>query len=159
MKDNDILRIIYTSFLGLLLAIFIGIGINTFYIEPVMPKYPTELNTYKLGMTDEQISIQREYDKKMDYYQNVEMTAYNRNVSIIVTAFSIIFLAASLFFENKKIKVLTDGVLLGSLLTLVYGLLRGFGSQDNYYAFSLVSVGLVIVAYLGYHRFIRRTKK
>jgi len=156
--DNKILKLIYTFFLGLLLAIFIGIGTNTFYESPSMPTYPIELNSYGEKMSDEQLALQRDYDKKMDTYNNENITIYNRNVSIITLSAATILLALSLLLEKKKMKIITDGVMLGGLFTLLYSLGRGFSAQDNSYSFIAATVGLIIVLYLGYHRFVRKQK-
>lgn len=102
--DNKILKLIYTFFLGLLLAIFIGVGTNTFYESPVMPTYPIELNSYGKEMTENQLALQRDYDKKIDTYNNQKITTYNRNVSIITLSTATILLALSLLLEKKKNK-------------------------------------------------------
>lgn len=153
-EESGILRLVYTFFLGLLLAIFVGFGINTFYPGPEMPKYPSELNTYtNKEMTREQEVVQRAYDKKMDTW-NEEMKPYSRNVSIIAMAAALILLAISFIFE-KKIRVIADGVMLGGLFTLLYAIIRGTMSADSKYVFAMVSLGLIIVLYLGYHRFVK----
>jgi enoyl-CoA hydratase/carnithine racemase len=62
-----------------------------------------------------------------------------------------------LVFE-KKIKILAEGIMLGGLFTLIYSIGRSFASEDAKYSFLVVSIGLVIVIYLGYHRFVRAPK-
>jgi len=54
-----------------------------------------------------------------------------------------------------KIEILTDGFLLGGLLTLLYAIVRGFGSDDNKFRFLMVTVGLIVALILGYIKFIR----
>lgn len=153
MEDNKVLKLIYTFFLGLLLALFVGAGINTFYPGPESPQYGAELNTYSKEPSAEQEAKQREFDVKMEKY-NKEMQPYNRNVSIITLVAAVILLTISLIYE-KRIKLIADGIMLGGLFTLLYSLGRGFASQDSKYVFVMVSVGLVIVLYLGYHRFVK----
>lgn len=154
MRNNPILRGIYTLFLGLLMALFIGVGIDTFYPGPTAPEYPVVLNTYSgKTMSTEQEQAQREFDIKMDQY-NKEMMPYNRNVSIIALTASVLLLVVSIVFENR-IKIISDGVMTASLFTLIYGIGRGFASQNSQYVFIVVSVGLVVVLYLGYRYFIR----
>jgi hypothetical protein len=60
--------------------------------------------------------------------------------------------------EKKKVEVISDGVMLGGLFTLLYSLGRGFASQDSKYSFISITVGLMVVLYLGYHRFVRPKK-
>lgn len=155
MEDNKALRLVYTFFLGLLLAIFIGVGINTFYVPPKAPEFETT-QAYTEKPTAEQNAKQQEYDRQFkDYLERSK--PYNQNVSMITLAGAVILLAISLGFE-KKIKIISDGVMLGGLFTLIYSLGRGFASENSKYVFAVVSVGLVIVLYLGYHKFVR-TKK
>jgi hypothetical protein len=162
-EDNKIIKIVYTFFLGILIAIFIGVGVNTFYPSPEAPKFPSELNIYGKEPTKEQEAMQKAYDKKMENFNENEMQPYNRNVSIITLSAAVILLAVSLFLEKKNIKIIADGVMLGGLFTLIYSLGRSIASQDSKYSFLAVTIGLAIVIYLGYHRFVQphdlQTKK
>ena len=153
MEDNRILRLVYTFFLGLLLAIFVGVGINTFYPGPTPPPFPIELNNYGKEPNTEQLAKERAFDAKMEQH-NQKMKPYNRNVSIITLVGAVVFLAVSMAYE-KKIKILADGVMLGGLFTLLYSIGRGFASENSKYVFTVVTVGLALVLYLGYHRFVR----
>ena len=153
MEDNKILRIVYTFFLGILLAIFVGVGIDTFYESPPAPSYPVELNTYGKEMTDQQLALQQEWDKKSQAHEE-KMKPYNRNVSVITMAAAVTLLTISIVFE-KRMKVIADGVMLGGLFTLLYSIGRGLASEDSKYVFAVVTIGLILVLYLGYHRFVR----
>jgi hypothetical protein len=157
MKDeNKILRIVYTFFLGLLLAMFIGLGINTFYEGPKEPDYPIGIDAYTpKQLTEEQAKKQHDYEVAMAKY-NKEMQPYNRNVSIIALIAAVILLVISLIYE-KRINIISDGVLLGGLFTLLYSLIRGFASQNTKYVFIVVTIGLIVALYLGYHRFVKPT--
>ncbi|NTW61528.1 hypothetical protein HGB24_02480 [Candidatus Saccharibacteria bacterium] len=152
MEDNKVLKLVYTFFVGILLATFIGVGINTFYEPPQYPEYPSALNAVGEKMTAEQTAIMNQYDSDMADY-NDKMVVYNRIVSIIALAFAVVILAVSIAFENR-IKFLSDGVMLGGLFTLIYGIGRGFATDDSKYIFVTVTVGLAVVIYLGYHRFV-----
>lgn len=152
-EENRLITIVYTFFLGLLLAIFVGVGISTFYPAPESPEYPIELNSYGKEMTPKQEELQRKFDAKMDVY-NENMKPYNRNVSIIVLIAAVLCMVISFVYE-KKIRIIADGIMLGGLFLLLYSLGRGFASEDTKYVFAMVSMGLIIVLYLGYHRFIR----
>lgn len=151
--DNKTLTIVYTFFLGLILALFIGLGISTFYPGPKMPEYPTaeaQIYTDK-DPTAEQIKAQREYDDKFREYdkQNKE---YNRNVSVIALAGAVILLVISFGFERRN-QVIANGMLLGGVFTILYSIVRGFVSEDTKYTFVAVTVGLLVALYLGYRRF------
>lgn len=157
MGDRGILKVIYTFFLGLLLVMFVGVGIDTFYPGPTAPEYPVELNSaYGKALTDEQAAAQRTYDTKMTKY-NHDMQPYNRNVSIAALATSVIFLGASIALE-RRVALLTHGLMLGGLFTLVYSIARGFASADSKYVFIVISIGLVVVLLLGYRHFVREKR-
>lgn len=155
MEDNRILKIVYTFFVGLLLAIFVGVGINTFYAGPKAPEFPIELNTYgkEQELTPEEVTVQKDWDQTMEQH-NKDMKPYNRNVSMLTLGAAVILLVTSMVYE-KKIKIIADGVMLGGLFTLLYSLGRGFASENSRYVFVVVTIGLAIVLYLGYHRFVR----
>lgn len=162
MEDNKILRLVYTVFLGVLLAIFVGVGINTFYPGPKSPDYPIASETYGKDPSPEQLQSQKDFNVKSQQHSK-DIKPYNRNVSIITLVGAVIFLIVSLIYE-KRIKIIADGVLLGGLFTLIYSIGRGFASEDNKYVFMVITVALVVVIYLGYHRFVKninpkKTKK
>jgi len=158
MEDNKILKLVYTFFVGILLALFIGVGINTFYPQPKAPEYPAELNAL-MGKepTAAQQAKQLSYEKSMKAFEEKTMQPYNRNVSIMTLIAAISLLALSILLE-KKIKLIADGVMLGGLFALLYSIGRGFASANSRYVFAIVSLGLAVVLYLGYHRFVKETK-
>lgn len=151
------LKIIYAFFVGLLLTIFVGVGVSAFYPAPQTPEYPAVLETYGKQPTaeqsDAQVDAQREFDRESQLHQ-VELSQYNRDVSIIVLVAAILFVAVSLLYE-RRIRVIADGILLGGVFSLVYSIGRSFAAEDSKYTFAVVAVGLVIALFLGYLRFIR----
>lgn len=153
--SNTILKFVYSLFLGVLLALFVGFGINTFYEGPKEPRQPIVTEPITKEPTEEQraadIRMQNEYRKYDD-----QMKPYSRNVSIIALTAAVIFLSLSLVFE-KKLRMLADGIMFGGLFTLLYSIIRSVISQDSTYIFIVITIGLITVLYLGYHKFIRHT--
>lgn len=148
------LKFIYSFFLGLLLVIFVGMGVATFYPAPKAPEYPTTLTQRAdPGYTPEEKKIDAAYQKQSQDY-NKKFQAYNRNVSIIVLVAAIVLLVVSLMLHSR-ISVLADGLLLGGTFTLVYSIGRSFASEDPKYSFVVVSVGLVVTLAVGYLKFIK----
>ena len=147
------LKMIYALFLGILLAIFVGVGISVFYTQPEAPKWPTDLNYANKEMTLEQEQLQKDFDAKQQAWDE-KMKPYNRNVSIMALSAAIIFVAVGLLFEHR-IDILADGAMLGGVFTLLYSMGRGFAAQDNKYSFIVTSIGLLVALGLGYLRFIR----
>jgi len=154
------LETIYTLFLALMIALFFGLSISAFYIQPKEPEYPTILQVNSKGgtMTSEQLDAQYNYDLATKSFQK-EFSVYNRNVSIITLVLAIIALTVGLlFFEN--IFVISNGLLLGGLFTLLYSMVRGFMSDNTQFRLIVVTVGLIVAIVLGYIKFIkpRRTQ-
>lgn len=152
MEENKILRLIYTIFVGVLMAIFIGVGINTFYTPPKAPKYPPELTYVSKEMNEQEKAVEKDFQKQNDEYME-KMKPYNRNVSIITLIAAVGLMGASILLQ-KRIKLIADGVMLGGLFTLFYSIGRGFASENSQYVFLATSVGLAVTIYLGYSRFV-----
>ena len=154
MDDNKIIKLIYTLFLGILIAIFVGLGINTFYPGPKMPDYPTTISSpIASDPTAKQSADQAAYDVSYKKY-NDAVKPYNRNISVVIMIAAVSLLAISILTE-KKMHIISDGVMLGGLFTLIYSIGRSFTSSSNKYAFAVTSIGLAAVIYLGYHRFVQ----
>jgi len=150
-----ILKLIYTLFLGLLVALFVGLGIDAFYPGPKAPDYPSELNLQKTdcGNYEQLKATQEKYDQQQKTFEE-QSKVYNRNVSMASLAGAIIVLIAS-FALLARIKMIADGILLGGVFTTAYSILRGLMSEDSRFRFLIVTVGLIIALILGYMKFIR----
>lgn len=150
-----ILKLIYTVFLALLIALFVGLGIDAFYTGPVAPDYPAELNLQKTdcGNYEQLKTTQEKFDRdQKDFMEKSKI--YNRNVAIISLISAIIILIASLSFL-AKIKMIADGILLGGVFTTAYSIIRGLISEDAKSRFLIVTAGLIIALVLGYIKFLR----
>lgn len=160
-----ILKVIYTFFIGILLTLFIGFGIAAFYEEPKYPepsvrlRYPlTEAEKTKESTQTAMLEKeQMELEKREKAFQK-DIAFYNRNVSTIALAAAIIYLVISLILA-KRLLLISDGLLLGGVFTLIYSIGRGFGTNDNMFQFITVSAGLFIALILGYFKFIKPAQK
>lgn len=150
-----IIKYIYTIFLALLVALFVGLGIDAYYPGPKAPDYPTELEIAKPGCEDtaEQKLVRENFNREQKEFTE-KSKPYNRNVSIISLIAAIIVLVASLTLL-AKIKMIADGILLGGVFTTVYSIIRGLMSEDTKFRFLIVTIGLLIALVLGYIKFIR----
>ena len=135
MGNNVLVKASYILLLGILLAIFLGVGIHTFYPEPKAPDYP----------------LQKDYDMKNEAWEK-KLEPYNRNVSITMLIGAVALAALSIFFETRMI-LIADGILLGGVVSIIYALGIGFSSGSSKYSFVAISVSLILVLVLGYHRF------
>ncbi|MDP2864543.1 MAG: hypothetical protein Q8N73_02745 [bacterium] len=149
---------IYTIFLALLIALFVGLGIDTFYPGPKAPQYPIKLDQVKPGCeeTIEQQTLRNEFNQAQNQFLE-EFKPYSRNVSIISLVASIIILVLSLTLL-AKIKMIADGILLGGVFVTAYSIIRGFMSESSEFRFLIITIGLIIALVLGYIKFIRPKK-
>lgn len=162
-RSEMTIKLLYTLLIGIFVAVFIGVGIAAFY--PAL-KYPEAPTSMKYGFTEPEKDgeISAEYKAEMEKYDQeqkdfqIKSQTYNRNVSIVALVFSIVIVVISLTLF-KKIYLIADGLLLGGVLTLLYSVIRGFGSDDNMFRFIVVSVGLIISLFLGYVKFIAPMEK
>lgn len=150
------LKLIYTLFLGLILAVFIGVGVSVFYPEPKPPEAPVFFEKAAGAQTAEEKQQQEAFAKEQTAYQKA-LSPYNRNASIITLAGALLFLIIGLA-GAKQLDMLADGILLGSVFTLLYSIGRGLASQDITYRFTIVSVALLVALVLGYIKFVRPQK-
>lgn len=157
------LKILFTTLLGILLALFIGLGLEAFYPGEKYPQQPDSLakELYAKPIAEEnnqisaeQIEAQKKFDQEVKDYQN-RREKHARNTSIVATIFSIVLMILSLTILQKTHGVFSDGFLLGSILTLFYAIIRGFEGQDTKFRFILVSVGLLFALILGYLKFVK----
>lgn len=146
------LKLIYTFFLGILIAIFVGMGVATFYPEPKYPEYPKSLQYSTGELNAEQRKLDRQYTKDVNAYTD-KQKSYDRNVSIIVLVAAVIILTVSLLIP--KLDVVSDGLLLGGVFTLIYSIGRSFSSDSPKVSFAVVTVGLVVTIILGYRKFVK----
>lgn len=148
------IKYIYTFFLGLLLSVFVGVGIATFYPAPKAPDY-FAMSSQPITSTstpEEKAKSEAEQQQMKDYQS--AMAIYNRNASSIALGIAILILIVSLAFTDH-LQILADGLLLGGVFTLVYSIGRGFASEDVKYQFVITSIGLIVALVLGYLKFIR----
>lgn len=149
------IKFIYTLFLALLVSLFVGLGISSFYPGPKAPDYPNIYSEKQVNCqpTAEEKALIQEFEQSQKIYTE-EYQVYSRNVSIISLLAAIIILISSLTLLNK-IKMIADGILLGGVFTTMYSIIRGLMSEDSQFRFVIVTVGLLIALGLGYIKFIR----
>lgn len=143
------LKLVYSLFLGLLIAIFVGVGIATFYEAPKAPEYPPS-SAY---VGDGEGIVQKEFEaKQKDYVKKNE--TYSRNVALIAVGVAVALITVSILL-HPKMDVITDGIMFGGVFTLIYAIIMGFQANNEKFAFGIVTAGLVSVIALGYVRFVK----
>ena len=157
MKENKLLQNLYIVFLGILIAVFVGVGINTFYESPKYPMSTAQYMTKQENLAlDEEARVQEMQESEA--YQKKRIT-YERNVSIILISFAVLLVAGSIALENKE-TILGNGIMLGGLFTLIHSIIRASESNNSKYMFATTTIGLAIVVYIGYRYFsVKKTQE
>ena len=173
------LALIFSIFLGLMLGTFVGIGVWTFYPQPEYGQ-DTELMREIRVLEAEREGLWRATDKSPDQkptpsqearivaideeisrlYQQTEVPQedWRRNTSIILIIFATVAMAISLT-QADRLRVISNGLLLGGIFTMLYGIGWAIASGNTYTRFGVISVALVITIVLGYMRFVRAKKE
>jgi hypothetical protein len=168
-RQHDALQTIFSFFLGLMVVAFIGVGVNTFYPSPDLNQ-----NTQMQTLSNQQMRIenrrasngsltpadQAEYDRlqvKMDALNKRSQTigeTWARNTSIVLILFATTVMAISLI-RSEQLKVISNGLLLGGLFTMVYGSGWTIASGDSKARFFVITFALAVTIGLGYLKFVR----
>lgn len=167
-KRGDALQFIFSFFLGLLLVVFVGVGVWTFYPQPYRQDTKTQREVDRLyrqmaalegktGVTSanqaELDRLQKQIDSLNDKMQQ-ERDRWAVNTSIILLGFATLLMAISLFLP-EHMKVFSNGVLLGGVFSVLYGTGWSFAGGDSRARFYVVFAALVLSIGIGYLRFIR----
>ncbi len=168
-RQQYALQTIFSFFLGLMVLAFIGIGVNTFYPQPerfdspeiqelfreqesIMRRGPEQM----LPVDEERLEeIRREIEAaQADMEQARQVWA--RNTSIILILFATMVMGISLV-RSEQLRVISNGLLLGGLFTMVYGVGWILFSDESVARFAVIVFALLVTLALGYLRFVRRT--
>lgn len=128
MKRNGVLSIIFAIFLGLVLVAFFWMGLYTFYPEPDTLDYNSAVRE-TWRLTSELLML------------------------VLATGVAVISLALP-----PRMEAISNGLLLGSIFTLVSSVGMAFSLENNVLRFVVVTVALLITVGIGYLRFGRRAR-
>jgi len=178
------IKILYCIFLGLLIVSFVGWGVSALYPTPRWdleypdveeyrygpePSEPTTADLKDLSPVEKQAAVD-DYQVKLKQYeaevkQHKELARafsekterHGRTVSLISLLFAVVTTALGIGL-SMKLPVVSEGLVLGGLFTLIYSIGWSFARSPKI-AVIPVGVGLVIMIYLGYKRFVRTAVK
>lgn len=150
----SLIKSLYIVAIGLLVAAFVGFGVDAFYTSPKEPKYPIELQSKSSEeRSTQENEQQKEFDKKQDAFFK-EISKYNQNLSVILIALAVVILAASLLGLNK-IDLIGEGATLGGVFTLFYGIARAVATEEAKFRFIAITIALIIIVFLTYWKFLK----
>jgi len=170
-RQRDALQTIFSFFVGLMVLAFIGVGVNTFYESPAQTQSEKEQALFR-----QQEAINRKGDpsalsasdrakyddlqKQIDALQKAnqaKMEVWARNTSIVLVVFATLVMGVSLI-RSEQLKVLSNGLLLGGLFTMLYGTGWVVFSGSSWARFLVVLFALIVTIGLGYLKFVRGRK-
>ncbi|MGT2460492.1 hypothetical protein [Sinomonas atrocyanea] len=123
--ENKALRIVFPVFLGVLLALLIGFGLQAVYPQPESPSPG--------------------YEAPYEAYL-ASLQAYERIAAAVLSGLAVVLLAAGSLLPARA-AALAEGLLLGGVFTLIYAAARGSGAGPGLPAapaVGAVGVGLVL---------------
>ncbi len=138
--------------IAIIFALFVGYGIDTFYESPEYDDFcnkSTRLHPVKLNQTD----MEEFNEKQNQCWEQYDLACepYERNVFIITLIIGII----AVFFGSfvLKIESVSSGIMAGGVLTIIYGTLRYWGDMHKYLRFTVLTMVLIILIWIGYKKF------
>jgi len=167
-KQGFGLQIIFSVFLGLMVAAFIGVGVYTFYPPPQQAlqdklqevyRQQEQLQSFKDPSTlsdAEQRRLRELQDEARDLekQQQAAREEWGRWTSIILIAFATLVMSISLI-RADQLPVISNGLLLGGVFTMIYGVGWIIATGTSVARFAVMTIALIITIGLGYMRFVR----
>lgn len=170
---SSVLRIVYTLALAGLVAAFVGFGIEVVYPSPSYPDEEMYYGSaYGGGVAGGEMTVsvqeeaaaqepppgefpepvpppevmqsEAEYMKEMRAYRE-ELSQRNRVASLITVGAAALLLVVGWVPALRRLPVIGDGLTLGGLLTLAYGLALGIQVDSSLFRFLVVSAGLAVL--------------
>ena len=173
--ERGALPAIFAVFLGLMIAAVVGLGVYTFMPSPGdrTQQQVSELSEQRediLGCFEPAYTC-RSYDdltaaEKARYEQltrqiddlqeqaDQERDAWAQRTAVVLIVLATALMALSLLLTESMV-VLSNGILLGGLFTMLYGVGWAFASEQQGTRFAVLVVALLVSLGLGYLRFVR----
>lgn len=153
-RKTSVMGTVCTFFLGLLLALFVGLGIDTVHPGPPEPPAGTGAAQEQRPLTPAEQQALDSYGGEWERWKDAVLD-HSGDVGVAALVVSVLLLGASLLVERRS-RVLAGGVLLGGLFTLLYSIVRSLMSRETVLTFTVVTAALFLVLALGWRRFVLR---
>lgn len=169
-RQRQALQTIYSFFLGLMVLALIGIAVYTVYpnpevetsrkterlyrdLEPYQTKTPSQLSAADRAKRD---AIQAQLDAAQAS-ERITMETWARNTSIAIIILATIVMVVSLV-RPEELRVLSNGLLLGGVFTMLYGVGWSIASGESWTRLIVVLFATAVTIGLGYVKFVRMKK-
>lgn len=144
--DNGGIKLFVSVILGIVIALFVGVGINAFYPEP---PFPEQTVTYT---TEEPTEAElEESERAFDAYEQLRQQ-HSGVVGVISLAIAVLLMGGSMFIARRNM-VISQGLLVGGMLLICYGALQTISSGNTMVAFISIGVGLAALVFFILKRF------
>jgi len=169
-RRSGALQVIFSFFLGLMVTAFIGVGVYTFHSGPQreFDRQTQDLDRQEQAIRNsrppnELTAADRAEIQKLNDERNgladasrAALEVWGRSTSIILVAFATLSMAISLV-RADRLPVISNGLLLGGVFTMLYGVGWIIATDASITRFVVMSVSLATTLALGYVRFVRRS--
>jgi hypothetical protein len=162
------LQVIFAIFLGLMVTAFIGVGVYTFYPPP---HEETRALMTQLHREEQDITSMRSADsmtpeertrlddvrtrrRALEDQTLQRRKVWGRTTSIVLVALATLTMVLSLW-RPEHLPVISNGLLLGGVFTMVYGVGWIITSDASGMRFVVLTAALAITLGVGYARFVR----
>ena len=146
---NAFIKLLYALLIAISVAVFIGVGIVSFYAPPKSPQYPAAGLSATGEETPAEKSAREKYDADTKIY-DTKQDAYQRNVTYIVLPLAAVTLAAGIYLMRKP-GVIGEGLALGGIMTAAYGIITASiagSSPLRFIAVALLLIGVLLTSHL-----------
>ncbi len=173
---RGVLQAIFAVFLGLMITAVVGVGVYTFHPNPgdesqdqIQALYderaaidgcssptPGECRTFNQLTAAEQART-KAIDVQITTLQRVaeeRSSQWRMSTSVILIILATMLMAVALALGDS-VSVLSNGILLGGLFTMLYGVGWGLASGNSITRFLVLVVALMVSLVLGYLKFVR----
>ncbi|HEY5468430.1 MAG TPA: hypothetical protein VIK85_04945 [Coriobacteriia bacterium] len=164
-RQHDALQTIFSFFLGLMVVAFVIIGVNTFYpspsdqvqlkVQPLQEQVNTLYSKNGTPTAADQAQIEA-LQKQINALQTgtyLTEQSWQLNTSIILIVLATLATGISLV-RSEQLRVVSNGLLLGGLFTMLTGMGYSLASGTSYLRFFVVLFALAIAIGLGYAKFV-----
>jgi len=152
--------------IAIVLVTFIAIGIDTFYKEPKNSCY-NELTKPRAFISNCELLPEPNktscFIEQQNYYEEQSINQqrcyeafqpiennYKRNVFIILSILGVLSIIIGILVKN--LHSLSFGLMLGGLISIVYGIIRYWAQMNEYLRFIILGILLAILIWISYKK-------
>lgn len=150
---TDYRKAVLAIIIAVLFTFFVQATVDAFISQPDYQDYCGELDRpNRMNVSEAEFEEYREQEEACTAKLNEARDEYNMVLFLISTVAAVIAIIAALSIPvNKNIGVtISTGILLGGLITLFIGTIRGWSGLDEIIRPVVLLAELLLVIYLGY---------